>query len=98
MNGGGGGAEAMPAAIEFLIIGRTPLGGALRAGLIGVVATALGTLFFAGFWGPLFVGAIVVVAVVPISYALSKRDDPVPPERAADGRAAGPQGYDDGER
>jgi hypothetical protein len=80
----------MPAAIEFLIIGRTPLGGALRAGLIGVVATALGTLFFAGFWGPLFVGAIVVVAVVPIAYALSRRDDAVTPEHGDGGRREGP--------
>ena len=32
--------------IEFLIVGRTPLGGALRAGLIGVVATGLGNLLW----------------------------------------------------
>lgn len=67
----------MANAIDFLIVGRTPLGGALRAGLIGVLATAIGTLFFSGFWGPLVLGAVVVLALLPIVYVLSKRDDPV---------------------
>jgi len=69
--------------IEFLIVGRTPLGGALRAGLIGVAATAIGTLLFSGFWGPLGVGAVVVVAMLPVAYALSRRDNPPMPEPPA---------------
>ncbi len=52
--------------IEFLIVGRTPLGGALRAGLIGVAATAIGNLLFSGFWAPLGLGAVVVVAMLPV--------------------------------
>ena len=62
--------------IEFLIVGRTPLGGALRAGLIGVLATALGKFLFTGFWAPLGLGAVVVLAMLPVAYALSRRDNP----------------------
>ena len=72
----------MPNLVDFLIVGRTPLGGALRAGLIGVLATTVGTWFFIGSWGPLVVGAIIVVIVIPLAYAFSRRDDPPLPPRA----------------
>lgn len=65
----------MSKVLEFFIVGRTPLGGALRAGFIGVVATAFGTVFFSGLWGPLVLGAVVVVVLIPLAYTLSKRDD-----------------------
>ena len=65
----------MSKVLEFLIVGRTPLGGALRAGFIGVIATAFGTVFFSGLWGPLVLGAVVVVVLIPLAYTLSKRDD-----------------------
>jgi len=80
--------------VEFVIVGRTPLGGALRAGLIGVVATAIGELFFTGFWGPLAVGAIVVLVLLPVAYALSRRDDPASPSGIGGPENPGARGRD----
>ena len=80
----------MPSIIESLIVGRTPLGGAVRAGLIGVLATTIGTWFFIGSFGPLVVGAVVVLIVLPVAYAISRRDDPYQPP--AGGGAGGPGG------
>lgn len=77
--------------IEFLVVGRTPLGGALRAGLIGVLATSIATWFFTGTSGPFVVGAAVVVTVLPIAYMLSKRDDMAgPPPGGIPGPGDGP--------
>jgi hypothetical protein len=68
--------------IEFLLVGRSPLGSAIRAGLVGCLATALGTWLFAGTLGPLVFGAAVVLILLPVVYLISRRDNP-PPERLA---------------
>lgn len=70
--------------LEFLIVGRSPLGSAMRAGILGAVFGLIGGFLFGGrFWGAIF--AIAAIAIVlPIIYAISKRDNPVLPGPATE--------------
>lgn len=72
--------------LEFLLVGRSPLGSAIRAGLVGCVATAIGTWFFTGTFGPLVFGAAVVLILLPAVYLISTRDNPLAPPPARPGR------------
>lgn len=62
--------------LEVFLVGKTPLGSALRAGIIGCLATTLGTMFFIGTMYPLIFGLAVVLILLPVVYAISKRDNP----------------------
>ena len=71
--------------LDFLLVGRTPLGSAVRGVLITVLLTLFWTLFFApradvvSHWRwPLFsVSLITALVVVAAAHLLSRRDNPV---------------------
>lgn len=65
----------MTSVIEFLLVGRRPLGSAIRAAVLGALAVTLGRAFFAGWWAPLVFGVVVVLIVLPLVYLLSGRDN-----------------------
>ena len=66
--------------LEFLIVGRSPLGSAVRAGVLGALFGLIGGFLFGGrFWGAVFAIAAITI-VLPIIYAISKRDNPALPE------------------
>ena len=66
----------MRGTVEFLLVGRTPLGSAIRGVLITILLTLFWTLFFARRW-PLFsVSVITALAVVAAAHLLSSRDNP----------------------
>jgi len=69
----------MTAIIEFLIVGRKPLGSAFRAAILGALAVTLGRLFFTGWWAALVFGVVIVLVVLPLAYMLSTRDDDIDP-------------------
>ncbi len=73
--------------LDFLLVGRTPLGSAVRAVLITIILTLFWTLFFAprapradvvSQWRwPLFsVSLITALVVVAAAHLLSRRDNP----------------------
>ncbi len=70
--------------LDFLLVGRTPLGSAVRGVVITTILTLFWTLFFApraevvSQWRwPLFsVSLITALAVVAAAHLLSRRDNP----------------------
>ena len=75
--------------IEIILVGKTPLGSAVRAGIVGCLATTLGSMFFLGTMYPLIFGIAVVLILLPIVYLISKRDNPEPVETAVEASPAG---------
>ena len=72
----------MRAAIEFLLVGRTPLGSSVRGVLVTILLTLFWTLFIVGRW-PLFtVSLITALAVVVAAHLFSRRDNPLPVSEA----------------
>lgn len=65
----------MNAAIDFLLVGKGPLGSALRAAVLGVLAVTLGRIFLDGWWPPMLFGLVVCFAILPVAYMISTRDD-----------------------
>jgi hypothetical protein len=69
----------MGAVIEFLLVGRTPLGSALRGVAVALLLWLFWTLFITTRW-PLFaVSLITALAVVTAAHLFSRRDDPPGP-------------------
>ena len=72
----GPGPEEMRTILEVLLVGRTPLGSAVRGVAVTILLTLFWTLFFARRW-PLFsVSVITALAVVAAAHLLSRRDNP----------------------
>ena len=69
----------MGAAVEFLLVGRTPLGSSVRGVLVTILLTLFWTLFIVQRW-PLFtVSLITALAVVVAAHLFSRRDNPRDP-------------------
>ena len=69
----------MGGAIEFLLVGRTPLGSSVRGVLVTILLTLFWTLFIVQRW-PLFtVSLITALAVVVAAHLFSRRDNPLRP-------------------
>lgn len=62
--------------VEVLLVGKTPIGSAIRAGLFGVIATWISGWFFRADWQAAALGALIVIVALPIAYLISSRDDP----------------------
>ncbi len=69
--------------LEFLLVGRTPLGSAVRGVLITILLTLFWTLFFyeRQRWTLFTVSLITALVVVAAAHLFSTRDNP---SRAAD--------------
>ena len=72
----------MSGVIEFLLVGRTPLGSAVRGVIVTILLTAFWTLFITQRWQLFSVSLITAGAVVVAAHLFSRRDNPpVPPPR-----------------
>ena len=66
--------------IEFLLVGRTPLGSAVRGVIVTILLTSFWTLFIVQRWQLFMVSLITALAVVVAAHFFSWRDNrPVPP-------------------
>ena len=66
--------------IEFLLVGRTPLGSAVRGVIVTILLTSFWTLFIVPRWQLFMVSLITALAVVVAAHLFSRRDNrPVPP-------------------
>ena len=67
----------MRGVIEFLLVGRTPLGSAVRGVIVTILLTAFWTLFIVQRWQLFMVSLITALAVVVAAHLFSRRDDRV---------------------
>jgi len=66
--------------IEFLLVGRTPLGSAVRGVIVTILLTSFWTLFIVQRWQLFMVSLITALAVVVAAHLFSRRDNwPIPP-------------------
>ena len=67
--------------IEFLLVGRTPLGSAVRGVIVTILLTSFWTLFIVQRWQLFMVSLITALAVVVAAHLFSRRDNrPIPPD------------------
>ena len=59
---------------DYALVGRTPLGSAIRGGVLGAVFFYLADIFF-GQIGALFAAILMVAVAMPLIYMVSHRDD-----------------------
>ena len=63
--------------IEFLLVGRTPLGSAVRAVIVAMLVTLFWTLFFLNDrWTLFLVSLITALAILVAAHLFSRRDNP----------------------
>lgn len=65
----------MRAVIDFLLVGRTPLGSSVRGVLVAILLALFWTLFITQRWQLFTVSAITALAVVVAAHLFSRRDD-----------------------
>ncbi len=63
------------AMLDFILVGRSPLGSAIRAAILGVVVTIFWRLFFSQTWHVFVVSLVTVLIVVIAGHWISRRDD-----------------------
>ncbi len=63
------------AMLDFILVGRSPLGSAIRAAVLGVVVSIFWRLFFSQTWHVFVVSLVTVLIVVIAGHWLSRRDD-----------------------
>jgi len=61
--------------LEFILVGRSPLGSAIRAAMLGVVVTIFWRLFFSQTWQLFVVSLVTVLIAVIAAHWFSRRDD-----------------------
>ena len=64
--------------IDFLLVGSTPLGSALRAVVIALVLMLFWTLFLSERWTLFLVSLITALAIVLGAHLFSRRDNRLP--------------------
>ena len=67
----------MSGVVEFLLVGRTPLGSAVRGVLIALLFWLFWTLFFVRRWPLFIVSVVTALAVVIAGHLFSRRDNPL---------------------
>lgn len=67
----------MSGVVDFLLVGRTPLGSAVRGVLIALLFWLFWTLFFTRRWPLFIVSVITALAVVVAAHLFSRRDNPL---------------------
>jgi len=66
------------ALIDFLLVGRSPLGSAIRAVLIALLLMLFWTLFLTERWTLFLVSLITALAIVVSAHLFSGRDNRLP--------------------
>ena len=61
--------------MEFLLVGRTPLGSSIRAVLVTILLTLFWTLVLTSRWSLFTVSLITALAIVVAAHLFSKRDN-----------------------
>ena len=61
--------------LDFILVGRSPLGSAIRAAVLGVVVTIFWRLFFSQIWQLFTVSLVTVLIAVVAAHWISRRDD-----------------------
>ena len=61
--------------LEFILVGRSPLGSGIRAAVLGVAVTIFWRLFFSQTWHLFVVSLVTVLIVVIAGHWISRRDD-----------------------
>jgi membrane protein implicated in regulation of membrane protease activity len=61
--------------LEFILVGRSPLGSAIRAAMLGVVVTMFWRLFLSQTWQLFVVSLVTVLIAVIAAHWISRRDD-----------------------
>jgi len=61
--------------LDFILVGRSPLGSAIRAAMLGVVVTIFWRLFFSQTWQLFVVSLVTVLIAVIAAHWISRRDD-----------------------
>jgi len=61
--------------LDFILVGRSPLGSAIRAAMLGVVVTIFWRLFFSQTWQLFVVSLVTVLIAVVAAHWFSRRDD-----------------------
>ncbi|MHA1189423.1 MAG: hypothetical protein ACTSSQ_03035 [Alphaproteobacteria bacterium] len=62
--------------LDFILVGRSPHGSAIRAALIAVLITTFWNLFLTRSWQLLVVSLVTALVVVIAAHRMSSRDDP----------------------
>jgi hypothetical protein len=65
--------------VEFLLVGRSPLGSAIRAVLLALLVWLFWTLFIAERWTLFIVSLITALLIVIAAHLASRRDNPLRP-------------------
>jgi hypothetical protein len=65
--------------LDILLVGRSPLGSALRAVIVAILLTLFWSFFLNGRWTLLIVSLITALAVVLAAHLFSRRDNPLRP-------------------
>jgi membrane protein implicated in regulation of membrane protease activity len=66
----------MAALVDFLLVGRTPLGSAIRGVLIALLLWQFWRLVLAQIWTQFLVSLITALVVVVAAHFFSRRDNP----------------------
>ncbi len=61
--------------LDFILVGRTPLGSAIRGTLAAVVITVFWSLFLSQRWQLLVVSLVTALVAVIAAHWMSRRDD-----------------------
>ncbi len=73
------------AMLDFILVGRSPLGSAIRAAVLGVAVTIFWRLVFSQTWYLFAVSLVTVLIVVIAGHWISRRDDAWNAERSDSG-------------
>jgi hypothetical protein len=66
----------MKAVVDFLLVGRTPLGSSIRGVLVATLVMLFWALILEQFWTLVVVSLITALAIVVAAHLFSKRDNP----------------------
>ncbi len=61
--------------LDFILVGRSPLGSAIRASVLGVAVTIFWRLFLSQTWQWFVVSLVTVLIAVVAAHWISRRDD-----------------------
>lgn len=67
----------MTGVVEFLLVGRTPLGSGIRGVLVAILLALFWSLFLVQRWQLFAVSLITALAVVIAAHLFSRRDNPL---------------------
>jgi hypothetical protein len=66
----------MKGVVDFLLVGRTPLGSSIRGVLVAVLVMLFWAMILDQFWTLVVVSLITALAIVVAAHLFSKRDNP----------------------